>query len=106
MEQVRRSRICVVGCGHWGKNLARNFSQLGLLYAICESDPARLDSFAEQYPEAKAYGSFTQMLSDPAVEGVALAMPAEQHFGIAMTALKAGKDVFVESNTYELKGST
>ena len=21
--------ICVAGCGHWGKNLVRNFHQLG-----------------------------------------------------------------------------
>lgn len=96
MEEVQRSRICVVGCGYWGKNLARNFSQLGLLFAICESDSSRLQSFAEQYPEAKAYDSFREMLADPLVEGVALATPAEQHFTMAMAALKAGKDVFVE----------
>ena len=96
MEQERQSRICVVGCGHWGKNLVRNFSQLGLLAAICEDDPARLRTIAAQYPEAKAYASFSEMLTDPVVEGVALATPAERHFAMAAAALKAGKDVFVE----------
>lgn len=96
MEKARQSRICVVGCGHWGKNLARNFSQLGLLYAICEDDPDRLQSISAQYPEAKTYGSFREMLTDPMVEGVALATPAEQHFTMALAALKTDKDVFVE----------
>lgn len=96
MEDVRASRICVVGCGHWGKNLVRNFSQLGLLYGICESDPGRLQSFAAQYPDVKPYYSFDEMLSDPLVEAVALASPAEQHFTMALAGLRAGKDVFVE----------
>ena len=33
-------RIAVVGCGYWGKNLVRNFSQLGALAAVCETTPA------------------------------------------------------------------
>jgi predicted dehydrogenase len=41
--------ICVIGCGHWGKNLARNFAKLGHLYAVCENDAARLEVFREQY---------------------------------------------------------
>ena len=89
-------RICVAGCGHWGKNLARNFAALGHLYAICESDPARRQTFAELYPEAKAFGELQEALTDPNVDAMALATPAEQHFPMTMAALRAGKDVFVE----------
>ena len=30
--------VCVTGCGHWGKNLARNFHEIGHLYALCEAN--------------------------------------------------------------------
>lgn len=88
--------VCVVGCGHWGKNLARNFDQLGSLHAICESDPDRLKSFAGLYPKAKTYGSFESALRDGDVHGIVLATPAEQHHWMAMAALQSGKDLFVE----------
>src|SRR5690348_15114132 len=89
-------RICLCGCGHWGKNLARNFARLGHLYAICDSDPARLESIASLYPHVKTYGSLEDVLSDNEVNAVALATPAEEHYWMTLAALRAGKDVFVE----------
>jgi len=88
--------VCVVGCGHWGKNLARNFAGLGHLYAICESDAQRLKTFASLYPEARAFGSLEDAISDPAVDALVLATPAEEHCRMALAALSRGKDVFVE----------
>ncbi len=37
------AKVAVVGCGNWGKNLARNFHVLESLQAICDLDPARLE---------------------------------------------------------------
>ena len=31
-----KKNIAVVGCGHWGKNLVRNFAELGALTAVCD----------------------------------------------------------------------
>jgi UDP-2-acetamido-3-amino-2,3-dideoxy-glucuronate N-acetyltransferase len=92
----RRVNICVVGCGHWGKNLARNFSVLGHLHSICESGAERLQSFATLYPSAKAYARLEDALADSELDAVALATPAEEHCKMALAALRAGKDVFVE----------
>ena len=36
------------------------------------------------------------MLSDPAVDAVAIATPVSSHFDLALQALQAGKHVFVE----------
>jgi len=91
-----KPNICVAGCGHWGKNLARNFSALGHLYAICESHPARLQSFRELYPGAQAYARLEDAVGDPDVDAVVLATPAEEHCRMALAALRAGKDVFAE----------
>ena len=35
-------------------------------------------------------------LADPAVNGVMIATPAETHYALALKAIDAGKDVFVE----------
>ena len=91
-----RVNICVVGCGHWGKNLARNFNALGHLYSVCESDPTRLQSFASLYSGAKPYAHLEAALADSELDAVVLATPAEEHCRMAMAALRAGKDVFVE----------
>src|SRR5262245_56091876 len=88
--------ICVAGYGHWGKNLTRNFSALGHLYAVCESSVGHRDACTQQYPGLRTYSEFAEALADPGVAAVALATPAEQHCRMALEALAAGKDVFVE----------
>ena len=87
--------ICVAGCGHWGKNLIRNFHQLGHLYAVCDSDARRAASFGEQH-SVKQFTAFEDALADPDLDAVAIATPAESHAWMALAALNAGKDVFVE----------
>ena len=42
-------KIAVVGSGYWGKNLVRNFHDLGVLSAICDKDPHVLTKFQEIY---------------------------------------------------------
>lgn len=96
MVNVSGTRICVVGCGHWGKNLLRNFHQIGCLHGFFDASPERLATFASQFPGLKAYRSYDEVLQDPDVEAVALATPAEEHAPMSITALQAGKDVFVE----------
>lgn len=95
MDQVG-VRICVVGCGHWGKNLLRNFDQIGCLHGFYDAISERRGVFAAEYPGSRAYSSYEEILLDPEVEAVALATPAEQHASMAIAALHAGKDVFVE----------
>ena len=96
MSELSKSRICVVGCGHWGKNLLRNFHEIGCLHGFNDALPERLQALANQYPTARVYQSYEEVLGDAEVEAVALATPAEQHASMAIAALQAGKDVFVE----------
>jgi UDP-2-acetamido-3-amino-2,3-dideoxy-glucuronate N-acetyltransferase len=90
-----RVNICVVGCGHWGKNLIRNFHGLGHLYAVCEADPKRLQAFQAQYGVV-GFSNLDDALRDRRVHAVVIATPAEEHASMAIAALRAGKDVFVE----------
>jgi len=88
--------IAVVGCGYWGKNLVRNFFELGSLHTICDTEEERLREFASRYPQAGTTQDFSQVLGNEEIRGVAIATPAETHFSLAREALAAGKDVFVE----------
>lgn len=95
--------VAVVGCGHWGKNLVRNFNQLEALSLVCEADPAGWAQAAETAPGVRVVEHIDQVLSSP-VSGVVIATPAETHYRLARQALEAGKDVFVEKPlalTYE-----
>ncbi len=88
--------VAVVGAGYWGKNLVRNFNELGVLHTICDSDPAILKKFQEKYPGKEFQGSFQAMLQNPDINAVVIATPAETHFEMAKSALLASKHVFVE----------
>jgi len=93
---VSAARVAVLGCGDWGKNLVRNFHQLGRLTGLFDVDAQRAATFAAQYPGVKAYPAFEQVLADPDIDAVAIATPAEHHASMAIAAVEAGKDVFVE----------
>ena len=87
-------RIAQVGCGYWGKNLARNFAQIGVLGAVVDGDR---DTAARMAAEHGAPArSLDEVLADPAIGGVAFATPAETHAPLAAKALAAGKHVYVE----------
>ena len=87
--------VAVVGCGYWGKNLVRNFDQIGALKAICDLDEARLQEL-NRTCAARSTRSFDALLGDAEIQGIVIAVPAARHFELARKALLAGKDVFVE----------
>ena len=89
-------KIAVIGCGYWGKNLVRNFNQLGVLQTVCDLTPQGRATAAELAPQAQIVADIGEAVNDPAVQGVVIATPAETHFDVVRQALQAGKDVFVE----------
>src|SRR5207244_7614901 len=89
-------RVGVIGAGQWGKNLARNFRDLGALAAVCDTDEARLRPFREGEPRPALYLAPAEALANAALDAVAVATPAETHGALVREALLAGKDVFVE----------
>ena len=87
-------RVAAVGCGYWGRNLVRNFAELGALAAICDPNHAAVDELADRYRGPVA--EFGAVLGDPDIAGVAIAAPAVLHAELARRALEASKHVFVE----------
>ena len=89
-----KKNISVIGCGHWGKNLVRNFYDLGVLSSICDPNDEIANKYSTQY-NVKNH-SFAQILDDSNIEGVVIAVPAYLHASMAIEAMNAGKNVFVE----------
>jgi len=90
------ARVAVIGAGHWGSNLMRNFDALGALAAFHDADAATMAAQAQRYRAARAMPSVDAALADPAIDAVAIATPAETHGALARCALEAGKHAFVE----------
>ena len=76
--------------GYWGKNLVRNFHQLGALYAVCDSQKTVEANCKEQYGGVRFYQEYAAVLSDPEIDAVAMATPAVSHYAMAKAALEAG----------------
>lgn len=93
---MSQKNIAVVGAGYWGKNLVRNFYQLGALKTICDGAQAIRDEMSKAYPELLVTDKLDAVLSDPNIQGIVVAVPAALHYEIAEKALQAGKHVFVE----------
>jgi predicted dehydrogenase/acetyltransferase-like isoleucine patch superfamily enzyme len=89
-------KVAVVGSGYWGKNLVRNYAELGALYGVCDCSDQALDSFRQKYPQVKYTTNYLDLLNDDVLKGIVIATPAETHFTLAREALLSGKDVFVE----------
>jgi UDP-2-acetamido-3-amino-2,3-dideoxy-glucuronate N-acetyltransferase len=87
-------KVAVVGCGYWGKNLARNFAELGALEAVVDPDPSVAAKHAETHKARQL--TLEEALADDAVNGIAIAAPAELHKTLTLQGLAAGKHVYVE----------
>lgn len=89
-------KVAIIGCGYWGKNLARNFYQLKALRAICDASEEILAKQKEIYPDILLTTDYTKILNNKEIDAVAIAVPAEQHFSMASEALLQDKDIMVE----------
>ena len=88
--------VAVIGAGYWGKNLVRNFHQLGVLKTICDGAHNIREDMAKTYPDVAVIDDINGVLQDTDIQAVVIAAPAALHYDIAEKALNAGKHVFVE----------
>lgn len=93
---VANPNIAAIGCGHWGKNLVRNFVQLRSLRWICDTSDALLQMQAQLYPDVSLTNQFETVLADSETKAVVIATPAALHYAQVKQAILADKDVFVE----------
>lgn len=88
--------VIVVGAGNWGKNLVSNFHDLGALAGVVELNAKLREGVTASYPDVPLYDNFQRALVESAATAIVIATPAATHYDLAMRAMIAGKDVFVE----------
>jgi UDP-2-acetamido-3-amino-2,3-dideoxy-glucuronate N-acetyltransferase len=88
--------IAVIGAGYWGKNIVRNYHELGVLKIICDSSDSTRRQMKKDYPDTIVTGDFDDVLKDNDIQGIVVAAPAELHYDLTKKALSSDKHVFVE----------
>jgi len=84
--------IALIGCGAWGKNLARVLYDKRALHTVCDVAKSKLD----HYTDVTYRNNYDDVLKDETVDVVVIATPAIYHFDMVMRALETNKHVFVE----------
>lgn len=87
--------VAVIGSGSWGKNLVRNFFEIGVLKTVCDINESNFDELKNKFP-ANYTNSIDDVINDPEIKAVAIATPSETHFELAKLFLLSGRDVFIE----------
>src|SRR5262245_46699776 len=91
-------RVAVLGAGHWGPNLIRNFHnhQTSEVRWVVDRDAARLAEVRARFAGVKLGEDADAALNDGEVDAVVIATPTSTHFSLAKAALERGKHVLVE----------
>jgi predicted dehydrogenase len=90
--------IAVVGCGYWGMNYVRIFSELvdSRVVAVCDQSPERLKEVSRRFPGVYLTTQVDDAASHPGVDAVVVCTEATTHFNVTSRMLLAGKHVLVE----------
>jgi predicted dehydrogenase len=93
-----RLRVAVIGCGYWGPNLVRTFSEMhsASVAAVADRDPVRLDEIRQRHPHIETLVQDYTTLLDRDLDAAVVCTPAETHQEIVRDCLEHGLDVFVE----------
>ena len=95
MQKSTNIRVALLGCGYWGRNLARVFRELDVLKLVCDTSSTALEEVGQRHGISTSL-DISSALDDPEIDAVAVATPAATHYDVVRKALLAGKHVFVE----------
>jgi predicted dehydrogenase len=88
----------IVGVGIWGQLHARvlaDDARVNLL-AVCDVDQAKAREVAQRYGIPQIYGSYEDMLRDPAIEAASVTTPDFAHGAPALAVVRAARHLLVE----------
>lgn len=94
---LEKVRVGVIGMG-MGRNHAVHFRDCpqAELIAICDADPGRLAEKAHELHPHRTYTQYEELLADPEIDAVSVALPNFLHAPVTLAALEAGKHVLCE----------
>jgi len=66
------------------------------LHAVGARDAERARAFADEFGAARCYGGYQQVIDDPTLDAIYVALPNDAHLPWTLRALEAGKHVLCE----------
>ena len=95
-----RINLAVIGVGGRGNGLARSFAELSesqnlQITTVCDVYEKRKRAVAERL-KCKGTLDYREIIADKEVDGVIIATPDHWHAAMAIQAMNAGKDVYLE----------
>ena len=98
MKQDSILRVGIIGAGWIAEKAAITLNGLETCeaYAIASRTLDKAQAFAEKWQIPQAYGSYTELINDPAVDMVYIATPHSHHYDVTKEALMADKPCLVE----------
>jgi UDP-2-acetamido-3-amino-2,3-dideoxy-glucuronate N-acetyltransferase len=91
-----KRNIGLIGLGYWGKNIFRNLHELKVLHTACDLNKKLLGVRKKEFSQINYTLHCDDIFKNNTIDAVIIATPAATHYSLAVKALKAGKDVFVE----------
>jgi predicted dehydrogenase len=95
---MKTIRCGIIGAGFIGPHHVEAIRRLGFveIVALCGSNSAAAKAKAAQLFIPKAYGDYRELLNDPDIDVVDIAVPTHLHFPMAMAAVRAKRHVIVD----------
>jgi predicted dehydrogenase len=90
--------VALVGAGPWGLTLAGAFARVpgAALRWICELDGDRRARAAAAHPGVRTTADLDELLADPGVAAVAVAVDSPRHHEVGMRVLVANRHAYIE----------
>ncbi len=103
LEEVAQMSNSKVGVGIAGLGLVapshamgyKRLPDLAEIRGVCDVDPIRAKAFAEEFG-GNAYTNLDDLIGDPSIDAIDIALPHGLHYEAAMAVLGAGKHLLIE----------
>ena len=93
----QKLRFGLVGCGDFGKHLGQYLLEVADIAALCDLDPARAETTAQElHLEVPHYTDHQQMFAEAGLDAVAITAANFAHAELTAAAARAGLHVFCE----------
>jgi predicted dehydrogenase len=91
-------KIGLLGCGYWGLNYVRVFSELPktTMLVACDVEPQRLERVQQRFPRVELCCDPAAVIGDPRLDAIVVATPSASHFHLVSQCLLHDKHVLVE----------
>lgn len=95
---MKKVKIGIIGVGVFGITHLDWYKTIpeAEVVAICDINEDRLNEVGDEYGIARRYQHISEILAQEDIEAVDVVMPNNFHAPVAIAAMEAGKDVFVE----------